>query len=46
VKEPLARVLKDFRFIQLEKCGITPGSNVEAKGNFYAALRREIGSFE
>jgi pimeloyl-ACP methyl ester carboxylesterase len=46
VKEPLARVLKDFRFIQLEKCGHHPWLECEAKGNFYAALRREIGSFE
>jgi len=46
VKEPLARVLKDFRFILLEKCGHHPWFERESNGNFYAELRREIGAFE
>jgi pimeloyl-ACP methyl ester carboxylesterase len=46
VIEPLSRILKDFRFILLAKCGHHPWYEREAKDNFYAALRREIGAFE
>ncbi len=44
VKEPLARVLKDFRFISLPQCGHHPWYEREAKNSFYAELRREIGA--
>ena len=43
VKEPLSRVLKDFRFILLENCGHCPWRERQAKQNFYDALRKEIG---
>jgi pimeloyl-ACP methyl ester carboxylesterase len=42
VKEPLARVLKDFRFTLLERCGHRPWFERYAKDNFYKVLRREI----
>ena len=42
VKEPLSRVLKDFRFILLENCGHRPWLERQAKQNFYDTLRREI----
>ena len=42
VKEPLARVIKDFHFILLEKCGHHPWLERQAKQQFYDALRREI----
>jgi pimeloyl-ACP methyl ester carboxylesterase len=42
VQVPLTRVLKDFRFIILERCGHHPWLERQAKGNFYNALRREI----
>ena len=44
VKEPLAHVLKDFRFIILEHCGHHPWLERQAKDKFYNALRREIKS--
>jgi pimeloyl-ACP methyl ester carboxylesterase len=43
VREPLSRVLKDFRFILLENCGHCPWRERQAKQNFYDALRKEIG---
>jgi pimeloyl-ACP methyl ester carboxylesterase len=46
VKEPLARVLKDFRFILLANCGHHPWFEREAKDSFYTELRREIGAHE
>jgi len=46
VKEPLAYVLKDFRFILLEKCGHHPWLERQAKDKFYEMLRREIGRLE
>jgi pimeloyl-ACP methyl ester carboxylesterase len=46
VKEPLARVLQDFRFILLAKCGHHPWYEREAKDSFYAELRGEIGAHE
>jgi pimeloyl-ACP methyl ester carboxylesterase len=42
VKEPLSRVLKDFRFILLRKCGHEPWLERYAKNEFYKVLRREI----
>jgi pimeloyl-ACP methyl ester carboxylesterase len=46
VKEPLARILQDFRFIPLANCGHHPWYEREAKDNFYAELKREIGAHE
>ena len=42
VKEPLSRVLKDFKFILLEKCGHQPWNEREAKDMFYRILKKEI----
>lgn len=42
VREPLARVLKDFKFILLEKCGHEPWIERYAKDKFYEVLRKEI----
>jgi pimeloyl-ACP methyl ester carboxylesterase len=42
VREPLSRVLKNFRFILLEKCGHKPWIEREAKESFYTLLRNEI----
>ncbi len=43
VKDPLSRVIKDFRFVLLEQCGHYPWLERNAKNNFYTTLRREIG---
>lgn len=42
VKNPLARYIKDFRFILLKKCGHTPWLEKYAKAKFYQALTREL----
>ena len=42
VKEPLSRVLKDFRFILLEKCGHTPWLERQARDRFFEILKNEI----
>jgi pimeloyl-ACP methyl ester carboxylesterase len=42
VKNPLARVLKDFRFVLLEKCGHMPWIESSAKDKFYKILRKEL----
>jgi pimeloyl-ACP methyl ester carboxylesterase len=42
VKEPLSLVIKDFRFILLEKCGHYPWLERNAKDRFYGILRSEI----
>lgn len=42
VKEPLSRILSNFRFILLEKCGHRPWIEREAKKNFYKVLKQEI----
>jgi len=42
VREPLSGVLKDFRFILLEKCGHMPWIEREAKERFYNLLKKEI----
>jgi pimeloyl-ACP methyl ester carboxylesterase len=42
VREPLSHVLKDFRFILLEKCGHRPWFERYAQEIFYNTLRREI----
>ncbi len=42
VKVPLSRVLKDFRFILLEKCGHYPWFERSARDRFYNVLKGEI----
>jgi pimeloyl-ACP methyl ester carboxylesterase len=42
VRRPLGRILKDFRFISLEKCGHTPWIERMAKDRFYELLRNEL----
>ncbi len=42
VRIPLSRVLKDFRFILLEKCGHCPWQERSARDRFYGILKSEI----
>lgn len=42
VRVPLARVLKDFRFVLLEKCGHEPWLEKHAREEFFRILRSEI----
>lgn len=42
VKIPLSRVLKDFRFILLERCGHRPWLEQEARESFYKILKNEL----
>jgi len=42
VREPLTRVLKDFKFILLEKCGHEPWLERYARDRFYEILREEL----
>jgi pimeloyl-ACP methyl ester carboxylesterase len=42
VREPLSRVLKDFRFILLEKCGHEPWLERCARDEFYKILINEL----
>lgn len=42
VREPLFRIIRDFRFILLEKCGHCPWNEVKARDQFYAVLKREV----
>lgn len=44
VREPLSQVLKDFRFILLEKCGHYPWFEKQAKDRFYEIVEGEIGN--
>ena len=44
VKEPLSRVVKDFEFILLEKCGHFPWLERQAREQFYKRLKVEIQS--
>jgi pimeloyl-ACP methyl ester carboxylesterase len=44
VREPLSRVLKDFSFILLEKCGHEPWVERYAKDRFYKILKEELKS--
>lgn len=43
VQKPLAKVLKDFRFIMLEQCGHTPWMEKRAREGFFSALQQELG---
>ena len=42
VQEPLSRILKDFRFILLKKCGHRPWLERGARDRFYNILKREL----
>jgi pimeloyl-ACP methyl ester carboxylesterase len=42
VKEPLSRVLKDFKFILLKKCGHEPWIERYARDEFFRVLRYEM----
>jgi pimeloyl-ACP methyl ester carboxylesterase len=42
VQAPLSRVLKDFRFILLEKCGHEPWMERYAKDKFFKILKNEL----
>ncbi len=42
VKEPLSRVLNDFRFVLLEKCGHEPWLERFARDKFYNILKNEL----
>ncbi len=42
VKEPLSGLIKDFRFIVLERCGHSPWKETYAHERFYELLREEI----
>lgn len=42
VREPLARVVKDFRMVLLKSCGHTPWRERQARDRFYEVLRREL----
>lgn len=44
IRRPLARILKDFRFILLEKCGHTPWIERKTKNFFYDILKQELGA--
>jgi hypothetical protein len=42
VKEPLSQVLRDFKFILLQKCGHKPWIEKAAKEEFYRILMEEV----
>ena len=42
VSEPLSRILANFRFILLEKCGHKPWIEKQAAARFYDFIRSEI----
>jgi pimeloyl-ACP methyl ester carboxylesterase len=42
VERPLSRVLRDFRFVLLEKCGHSPWLERQARDRFYDILKGEI----
>lgn len=42
VREPLSRVLKNFRFILLEKCGHEPWTEKYARDEFFRVLSSEV----
>lgn len=42
VREPLSRVLRDFRYLPLPECGHYPWRERRARDAFYAILRREL----
>ncbi len=42
IKDPLSRILKDFRLILLEKCGHRPWIERSARDRFYNILKKEL----
>ncbi len=44
VRGPLESILKNFRFILLEKCGHEPWIEKYARGKFYEILKKEINN--
>lgn len=42
VREPLARVLTNFRFVLLEHCGHCPWIERQAKDRFYMIIKKEL----
>lgn len=42
VEKPLSKVLRDFRFILLDKCGHEPWNEINCKNNFYDILNQEL----
>lgn len=42
VERPLSRVLRDFRFVLLDKCGHSPWLEKQARDRFYSILKSEI----
>ncbi len=44
VRSTLSRIMKDFKFTLLEKCGRYPWVERDAKDGFYSILRNEIVS--
>ena len=42
VEQPLSSIIKDFRFILLEKCGHKPWQERQARGEFFRVLAQEI----
>jgi pimeloyl-ACP methyl ester carboxylesterase len=46
VRQPLSRVLKDFKFILLERCGHEPWSERFARDEFFRVLSDEIRTCE
>jgi pimeloyl-ACP methyl ester carboxylesterase len=42
VREPLSRILKNFKFIMLEKCGHEPWLERYARDKFYEVLKNEL----
>jgi pimeloyl-ACP methyl ester carboxylesterase len=43
VKEPLSRIIKDFRFLLLKRCGHYPWLEQHARDMFYNILKSEVG---
>jgi len=43
VQQPLSKVLRDFRFVLLPRCGHYPWLEREAKDSFYQTLFNELG---
>lgn len=42
IEKPLSGMLKDFRFVVLEKCGHTPWIERQAREHFYSVLNAEL----
>jgi pimeloyl-ACP methyl ester carboxylesterase len=43
IEGPLSRVVQDFRFILLDKCGHSPWKEKHARDRFFQILREELG---